>query len=153
MHENSSFERELTLRSSGTGEEMLDNGRSPANILFFGFEEPLAAELQNALESGGRPADVKSVSTIPDCLRWLDEDGGDLIFCPADPKHYMALLWALRRRKPKLPVVVVSRYPQVSEWLDAIEAGAADYCAAPFESRQVDWILDNCLQSNRVAVA
>ncbi len=41
-----------------------------------------------------------------------------------------------------LPVVVVSRLPEVEGWLDALEDGAADYCAAPFEPVQLRWLLD-----------
>jgi len=39
----------------------------------------------------------------------------------------------LRSLDPALPAIVVSERTNVSEWLDALEAGAADYCGAPFE--------------------
>lgn len=42
-------------------------------------------------------------------------------------------------------MVVVSRVPEVNDWLDAMDAGAADYCAAPFEKEQLDWILESNL--------
>jgi DNA-binding NtrC family response regulator len=58
----------------------------------------------------------------------------------------MPLLEAIAHRWPELPVIVVSRMPEVSEWLDAIEAGAADYCAAPFESAHIQWILSSTLR-------
>jgi hypothetical protein len=41
--------------------------------------------------------------------------------------------------------VVVSRLPEVSAWLDALEQGAADYCGAPFERKQVGWVLNSSL--------
>jgi DNA-binding response OmpR family regulator len=65
--------------------------------------------------------------------------GADLIFCPCRVRSLRAML----RQKPDLPIVVVSRLPETTEWLDAIEAGACDYCAPPFEPRQVQWILDS----------
>jgi hypothetical protein len=40
-------------------------------------------------------------------------------------------------------VVVETRNPEVREWLDALESGAADYCAAPFERSQLRWIMDS----------
>lgn len=52
----------------------------------------------------------------------------------------MAMLQAV-----KMPVVVVSRLPEVNDWLDAIEAGAVDYCSAPIEREQLDWILESNL--------
>jgi len=35
--------------------------------------------------------------------------------------------------------------------LNVIEAGADDYCAAPFESHQLRWILDSTLSYSRAA--
>ncbi len=49
---------------------------------------------------------------------------------------------ALKAQCGTLPIVVVSRVPDMTGWLDALEAGASDYCAAPFESIQMRWILD-----------
>jgi DNA-binding NtrC family response regulator len=43
--------------------------------------------------------------------------------------------------------VVVSRHPEISDWLDSIEAGATDYCAAPFENAQVKWIVESSLRT------
>ena len=46
---------------------------------------------------------------------------------------------------PGVPVVAVSRGAEVSEWLDAMDAGAVDCCALPFEHRTLCWILDSIL--------
>lgn len=45
----------------------------------------------------------------------------------------------------RVPYVVVSRLPEVQGWLDALEAGAADYCAAPFEEIQIRWLIETHL--------
>jgi len=51
-----------------------------------------------------------------------------------------------------VPVIVVSRVPEVSSWLHALEQGAADYCGAPFEARQIRWALNSSLApANRIA--
>jgi chemotaxis response regulator CheB len=39
----------------------------------------------------------------------------------------------MKQERPGVPVVVVSRLPEASLWLNVLELGAADYCAAPFE--------------------
>jgi DNA-binding response OmpR family regulator len=70
-----------------------------------------------------------------------------IVFCSVAPK----ILQRALRRFPRLPVVVVSRLPEVRSWLDALEAGAADYCAAPFESIHLDWILQNQLRVRMAA--
>jgi hypothetical protein len=42
--------------------------------------------------------------------------------------------------------------PEVTDWLKALEHGAADYCGAPFEARQVRWLLNSSLApANRIA--
>lgn len=59
-----------------------------------------------------------------------------IVFCPSGPAFTAA-----QTAFPDLPVVIVSRLPDTREWLDALEHGAADYVAAPFESIQMRWIL------------
>jgi DNA-binding NtrC family response regulator len=44
---------------------------------------------------------------------------------------------------PGLPVIVVSPHSNVTEWLDALDGGAADYCSAPFELAHLGWILSS----------
>jgi DNA-binding NtrC family response regulator len=67
------------------------------------------------------------------------------VFCPPQERNLKPVLAATGQRSPNVPVVVVTRHPEVSEWLDAMDAGAADYCAAPFEPKQVRWILESNL--------
>jgi len=40
-----------------------------------------------------------------------------------------------------MPVIAVTKLPESGKWLDALEAGAADYCSAPFETMQICWLL------------
>lgn len=50
-------------------------------------------------------------------------------------------------------MVVVSRLPEVEGWLNALEAGAADYCAAPFEPAQLGWLLETNTRVRALAAA
>jgi len=107
----------------------------------FGLSDQLAGDLLKPLAPLCRHVD---------CVRG-DVDGSsipraDVIFCGAD----VSVVSGLRDAQPDASVVVVSPHPEVSDWLDSIEAGAADYCAAPFESSQVRWILESSLRSRRV---
>ena len=72
----------------------------------------------------------------------------DLVFCETHHPGLLKLLHAVSS-----PVVVVSRVPEVNDWLDAMDAGAADYCAAPFEREQLDWILESNLGAREPAPA
>jgi DNA-binding response OmpR family regulator len=63
------------------------------------------------------------------------------VFISGDAPDYPQTLSRIREAHPVLPVVVVTRQPEARHWLDALEAGAADYCGAPFEHVQLRWIL------------
>src|SRR5262249_39540047 len=80
-----------------------------------------------------------------------DDLAADLIFCAAEPGRCRVLLEELRRKKPGLPVVVVSRLPDTANWLDAMDAGAADYGAPPFDARHLQWIVQSALRSHPIA--
>jgi len=116
-----------------------------ANILVIGLEESLAAELTQCLsELRHRVFSERCVSPA-DWVRAMDRTAADLIFCTADPGAYEVLLKLLREEQRHVPVVVVSRLPEFDKWLDAMDAGAADYCAPPFETRLIRSIVDNLM--------
>src|SRR5450759_5135814 len=110
-----------------------------AKILLVGLETTIADELSRVLRqlgqsvqtAGGGPADAGDIQ---------------LIFAPE------ADLGSIQRSRPGVPVIVVSRVPEVSSWLHTLEQGAADYCGTPFEARQVRWALNSSLApGNRIA--
>ena len=102
-----------------------------------GLDAELHQSLAAALESlSCRPTDTPQPAQI--------------VFTGWDPREFS------RRAAefPGKPIVVVSRSADVSTWLDALEAGAADYCAPPFEAIQIRWILDALLtRKSRSAAA
>jgi DNA-binding NtrC family response regulator len=108
------------------------------HALLFGLSEDLAGELIPSLKSCS--VNVKSIKRE---MSALAESPADIIFCGAD----VNLVGELRSAKPEASIVVVSRHPEVSDWLDSIEAGATDYCAAPFEKSQVQWIVESSRRS------
>ena len=120
---------------------------SHARILLIGLEPQLSAELSVVLSSDGHTVHQSSHF---DAERW---DPADLIFCSSKVECFEPLQQFVRRNRPGLPIIVVSRCPEVSEWLDAMDNGAADYCAAPFEMSQIRWILESNLPYRRAAVA
>ena len=113
-----------------------------AKILLVGLEHRLADELSNVLQQLGQ-----SVQTAVLGSGALETSDVNLVFAESDD------LGAIRRIRPDLPVVVVSRLPEVSAWLDALEQGAADYCGAPFERKQVGWVLKSSLSPVATAAA
>jgi DNA-binding NtrC family response regulator len=111
---------------------MINRNCEGVHALIFGLTDDLAGELLKPLQPFCQQ--VQSAKEGDSCLR-----NPDVIFCGADRK----VVTRLRSANPDASIVVVSRHPEVSDWLDSIEAGATDYCAAPFDSSQVQWILQS----------
>lgn len=112
-----------------------------AKILLIGLETDMADELSRVLRQLGQ-----NVQTATAGGGVAETSDIQLIFTPE------ADLAKIQRSRPGVPVIVVSRIPEVSSWLHALEQGASDYCGAPFEARQVRWALNSSLApTNRIA--
>ena len=112
-----------------------------ATILLAGLETTIADELSRVLLQLGQSVKCADQGTVAD-----DSAEIQVIFAPETD------LIGAQRSHPGVPVIVVSRLPEVSAWLQALEQGAADYCGAPFEARQVRWALNSSLApANRIA--
>ena len=107
-----------------------------SRIVLFDLDDPLSNDLSAALRRMPQVREITPTASGRDA---------DLVFCPVNPGS----LARARQLYPETPVVVVSRLPEVEGWLDALEAGAADYCAAPFELVQVNWILQTHLAQTK----
>jgi DNA-binding NtrC family response regulator len=114
------------------------------HALLFGLSEDLAGELMAPLSKLCRHVD-----DVRQHLGTVATTGAQVIFCGANTE----VVTKLREAKPEASIVVVSRHPEVSGWLDSIEAGATDYCAAPFETAQVQWILESSMRAAQVSVS
>jgi len=77
--------------------------------------------------------------------------GADIVFAGGEPSQYLSLLRLVREERPALPFVVVTVIPETTAWLDALEAGATDYCSSPVESRQIHWLMESALPKQRTA--
>jgi DNA-binding response OmpR family regulator len=103
-----------------------------AKIVFTGLEQRVQTDLGRVLGDEGHEVTVEDAG---------DFDGADAVFCNGDCPTYPLILRQIRDLRPGLPIVVVTRVPESDKWLSALEAGADDYCSAPFEAIQVRWIL------------
>lgn len=123
---------------------MLDSNKPNYKATFFGLEGVLSNALSDAL-------------TRCNCFifnnnsqdRDREHSRPDIVFCSPAPDVLKPVL----QRFKHTPVVVVSRLPEVDGWLDALEAGAADYCAAPFEPTQLRWLLDTHARARKALAA
>jgi hypothetical protein len=114
----------------------------PVSALLYGLEDRLADELAHVLRRCCRRVDRADARSGGAPVRTAD-----VIFCPAEVDQVRHLKGA----NPGSAVIVASRLPEVSDWLDALEAGAADYCAAPFERSQLCWVLESHMRARPAA--
>jgi DNA-binding response OmpR family regulator len=113
-----------------------------ARVVFIGLEEATAGPIGRALAAQCHEVEYRQQDTV---MRDLVE--ADIVFAGGDSTEYLPLLRRVRSERPALPFVVVTRVPETVQWLDALEAGATDYCAAPFEMRQVLWVMESALSA------
>ncbi len=113
------------------------------NFILHGLDGALAAELSRALSKPGRA--LHWTRSARECLSVAAQRHADVVFCNSERGEYRDLLCELKQSGLQLPMVVVSRIPETSEWLDALDAGAADYCAAPFERPHISWLVESAL--------
>jgi len=113
-----------------------------AKVLLLGLENSLSEDLYQALTRLGHRVQLAAFNLLT-----VETTDAELIFAPSSD------LRAILGKRADIPVVVTSRLPEVSAWLDALQDGAADYCGAPFEATQVGWILNSTLGCHRAAAA
>lgn len=119
-----------------------------AKIITVGLEPGAAQQLGKALgPQNHQIAHRPKFTAIDEVIK------ADIVFANGDGKNYLPLLKLLRATCPDMPFVVVTRIPETSDWLDALEAGATDYCSAPFEPTQMNWLMESALPSLRTLTA
>ena len=108
-----------------------------SRVVLLGLPDDLASSLGWVLRDQAHQ--VRLARSLQDVRR----DEPEVAFISGDgPEFAVQPGFASRSRTPHLPLVVVTRLPENSRWLDALEAGAKDYCGAPFEHAQLQWIMD-----------
>jgi DNA-binding NtrC family response regulator len=111
-----------------------------ARVVFIGIEEATASLIGGALTAQRHEIAHKQWDNgMPDLRQ------ADIVFAGGNSTEYLPLLKQVREERPGLPFVVVSRSSDVAQWLDALEAGATDYCSAPFEMQQVQWVMESAM--------
>jgi CheY-like chemotaxis protein len=107
------------------------------DVTIYALSPDLESDLATALAPLCR--DIRTVNDLP--------RGARVVFCPSNLDD----VTRLRAAEPQTAIIVVSRHPEINDWLDAIEAGANDYCAAPFETSQLQWLLQTCQRPVQLA--
>jgi DNA-binding response OmpR family regulator len=117
-----------------------------AKVLLIGLEPASADQITQFLAGAGH-----EVETKPSGFSTPDIEGADVLFAGGMPSQYMPLLQRVRTVLPSPAFVVVTKLPETAEWLDALDAGATDYCSLPLSTRQLQWIFESALSKYAVA--
>jgi DNA-binding NtrC family response regulator len=117
-----------------------------ANVILIGLDQTIAAELRRALGVGRHRVEerVRQVEAG-------DVMEVDIVFAGGKPSEYLSLLRQMREQRRALPFVVVTRSQEMTAWLDALEAGATDYCCSPFETGQIRSLMESALPETKSA--
>ena len=118
-------------------------------ILLFELHEGLLCELRDALISA-RLVPAIEVGVDLEAVDWSQYD---LVFCPVAGNILQQVLSVAAGQMKRVLVIAVSRLPEVQEWLDALELGAIDYFAPPFERSQVRWLMQTHFPSGKLITA
>ncbi|MHA3915859.1 nitrogen regulation protein NR(I) [Halovulum sp. GXIMD14793] len=93
--------------------------------------------LSQALTRAG--ARVRSTGAVSTLWRWIEEGEGDVVVTDVmmPDGDTLDLLPAIRKKRPDLPVIVMSAQNTVMTAIRATEAGAYEYVPKPFDLREV----------------
>jgi DNA-binding NarL/FixJ family response regulator len=109
-----------------------------ANILLIGLSpETVAAFTYKLLPLNHR------IESVPYTSNQSEFWAVDLIIASSDDFRWRSLLKQVRSRQPNFPFVLVSSLADDSKWIEALEAGATDYCPSDIDSAQLRWIIQN----------
>ncbi len=90
---------------------------------------------------------VKSTGAISTLWRWIEEGEGDAVILDVllPDGDALDILPALKKKRPELPVIVISANNTVLTTIRASESGAYEYFPKPFDIKQILTSLNNAL--------
>lgn len=115
---------------------------TPGRSLLLGLDDSTAQGLAPILKRRGYTVDQQALRLSGDYSDLLRSLQPDVVFCAAEGEAYLGLIEQARASMPGLPIIVVGRCAEPRQWLDALDAGAYDFCVPPFESVAIGWVLD-----------
>ena len=112
-------------------------------------DKSIRTVLAQALTRAG--CKVRSTGTISTLWRWLEEGEGDVLVTDVmmPDGDTLDLLPVLRRKRPALPIIVMSAQNTVMMAIRANEAGAYEYLPKPFDLRGVLQSVSKALQNKK----
>jgi len=108
-----------------------------ANVWLVGLERKCAAEIARVASAAHH-----GVFERTDRIDTHELADAGIIFAGGAPQVQQSLVRRIRGAYPTLPVVAVLETFRLEDMLDAIEAGATDYCWTPIGQRPIQRFLE-----------
>ncbi|HJN04297.1 MAG TPA: nitrogen regulation protein NR(I) [Alphaproteobacteria bacterium] len=120
---------------------------SGENILIVDDDAAIRKVLGQALSRAGYA--VQTTSHAATLWRWVEAGEGDLVITDVvmPDEDGLELLPRIRKKRPDLPVIVMSARNTLMTALRAAERGAYDYLAKPFDINQLHVVVKRALRS------
>jgi DNA-binding response OmpR family regulator len=116
-------------------------------IFLIGLEPAVAARIGEVLTRETHRVEQRSEDIDTSELMTAD-----IIFACGEGSRYLTVLRRVRNLRLRVPFFVAARIPSTIDWLNALEAGATDYCASPFEPHQLQWLIVSALSGWKPAL-
>jgi len=108
-----------------------------ANVFLIGLEKTTADQISRVVSIERHRVRERSYN-----IGVRDLADGGIVFAGGGPLLYLPLLRRVRKELPSLPFVVVTQTAETRAWLEALDAGATDYCCAPIARRQIQSLME-----------
>jgi len=119
-----------------------------ATVLLLGLDDSSAEILARLTIQAGHVPRREPLRTT-----WETGPTQDIVLISGDQQSYRELLDNIRRFNAAPPVIVISRLGETAGWIDALEAGAADFLAAPYTLPQVYSAIQTAMERPRAFAA
>lgn len=111
-------------------------------ISLIGFPDDIAGDLTDLLvRHGYRTTRDENTHELPEAPA--------AIFVSGDRAGWLETICQVRATHSRMFIVVATRLPDHEKWLDALDAGASDYCSMPLDAQQFMWLFRRDAQPHR----
>ncbi|MBR29060.1 two-component system, NtrC family, nitrogen regulation response regulator GlnG [Albimonas donghaensis] len=131
----------------------MSGGRLNGTVLVADDDRAIRTVLSQALTRAG--CRVRSTGSASTLWRWVEDGEGDAIVTDVmmPDGDALDLLPAIRKKRPELPVIVMSAQNNMLTAIRAAEVGAYEYLPKPFDLRQVIEHVERALEGARTPEA
>ncbi len=121
-----------------------------SSILIADDDEPIRDLLRDILEPEG--ARVRLAASGKEVLAAIDADEPDVAICDVrmPPPDGLAVLQELREKGVDLPVLIITAQPSSTMTIEAMQKGAYDYIAKPFDPDEILHTVHRALEHRRL---